>query len=120
MRTPRTTKEQSSSLFFNPKRFERAVDCANEYGMCDVNELGKLADELDKFQENCFFEKDPNSCKKEAGDRIDLAELLRLQSELQLRTDYLKNANLFASDVKIEQEKQERDNLMTNLRDADW
>ena len=48
-------------------------------------------------------------CDKELEDRQDLAELLRLQSELVLRTDYLKNANLFASDVQSEHDQSERD-----------
>ena len=35
---------QDSSLHYYPQEFERAVECANEYGLCDFDELGRLAD----------------------------------------------------------------------------
>ena len=31
------------SLNYHPETFERAVDCANNYGMCNVDELLNLA-----------------------------------------------------------------------------
>jgi hypothetical protein len=31
-------------LHFYPKEFERAIQCAEKYGVCDVDELLKLAD----------------------------------------------------------------------------
>ena len=67
----------------------------------------------------CFFEENSMLCDKELSDRGDLAELLRLQSELLLRTDYLKNANLFASDVQSEHDQYERDTLIEKVFQAD-
>jgi hypothetical protein len=32
-----------SALNYHPETFERAVDCASNYGMCDVDELLNLA-----------------------------------------------------------------------------
>ncbi len=34
----------ATSLFYHPATFERAVDCAQNYGMCDVDELLNLAE----------------------------------------------------------------------------
>ncbi len=75
--------------------------------------------ELQDFNETCFFEENSMLCDKELSDRGDLAELLRLQSELLLRTDYLKNANLFASDVQSEHDQYERDTLIEKVFQAD-
>ena len=41
---------------------------------------------------------------KEVQDRKDVADVLRLQSELRLRMNYLEDANLFAGDVHKETE----------------
>lgn len=35
---------RSTALFYHPATFERAVDCAQNYGMCDVDELLNLAE----------------------------------------------------------------------------
>jgi hypothetical protein len=37
------TRTFKVSLKFHPATFERAVDCASNYGMCDVDELLNLA-----------------------------------------------------------------------------
>lgn len=34
---------RSTKLHFHPEKFNRAVDCANNYGLCDVDELLNLA-----------------------------------------------------------------------------
>ena len=39
-----TKSTQHSSLYYYPQKFDRAVECANEYGLCDFDELGQLAD----------------------------------------------------------------------------
>lgn len=78
--------------------FDRAVFCADEPSLCDVDEMFLLADELEKYQ-GCFFE-GGDDCEKEKMDRLDVAGLLRLEAEVQLRHDYLENANLFKEDVQ--------------------
>ena len=65
--------------------FYRAVECA-ESTKFDMDELDRLATELEKF-EGCNFEDDeaPALCDKEIQDRLDVAQILRLKIELQLR-----------------------------------
>lgn len=41
--------------------------------------------------------------------------MLRLQSELKLRSEYLKNANLFAEDVKVEHDEHDRDEFVEKI-----
>lgn len=42
--------------------FDRAVECSKTIGLCDVDELWKLADELEAFQEyECFYENKKDS-----------------------------------------------------------
>ncbi len=83
--------------------FERAVDCAEKFGACDIEHMEYLANELEEFNGNYFEkaegEKSAFMMEKEVSDRRDVAEVLRLQSELRLRMDYLEGANLFAQDV---------------------
>lgn len=67
--------------------------------------------ELVQF-EGCIFEEDPEACKKEELDRHDVADILRLQSELKLRQNYLKHANLFTDDVTKARLVRERDELL--------
>lgn len=61
--------------------------------------------DLDEFSGN-FFEHggDKELLEKEVQDRKDVADVLRLQSELRLRMSYLEDANLFADDVHKETE----------------
>mmetsp|Transcript_34261 Transcript_34261/g.50372 ORF Transcript_34261/g.50372 Transcript_34261/m.50372 type:complete len:151 (-) Transcript_34261:253-705(-) len=94
-----------STLFNSPETFYRAVECA-ENGLCEVDELLSLADDLDQLNE-CVYEEGEGACEKEIQDRHDVAEILRMRSELRLRTEYLKNANLFVDDVHREQHLQE-------------
>lgn len=64
-----------------------------------------LKPELEEFNGN-FFEHGMNKdvLDKEVQDRKDVADVLRLQSELRLRMNYLEDANLFAGDVHKETE----------------
>lgn len=88
----------------------RAVDCASHFGRCDVTELHDLADKVEAGSDECVFQGDTKTlCDKEIEDRKDVAELLRLQAELQLGMDYLEKANLFAHDVMDEHDLRERD-----------
>jgi hypothetical protein len=97
--------------------FERAVKCSENYGLCDVDELLELADQLDSYK-GSFFEYEPFAQEKEIKDREDVADILRLEAELALRQDYLHNANLFKEDVEKAKKMESRDELLdTNLMD---
>jgi hypothetical protein len=50
----------------------------------DLDELDRLATALEQV-EGCQFEEEGGLCEKEIQDRLDVAEVLRLQIELQLR-----------------------------------
>jgi hypothetical protein len=51
----------------------------------DLDELDRLATALEQV-EGCQFEEEGGGlCEKEIQDRLDVAEVLRLQIELQLR-----------------------------------
>lgn len=50
----------------------------------DLEELDRLATALEQV-DGCQFEEEANLCDKEIQDRLDVAEVLRLQIELQLR-----------------------------------
>ena len=63
--------------------FFRAVECA-EGARCTLDELDKLATELESV-DGCKFEEGQEACDKEVLDRIDVASILRLRIELQLR-----------------------------------
>lgn len=73
--------------------FYQAVQMA-EKGQQDLNldEMDRLATELEKFK-GCAYEtgnpeetiSDLSLCEKEIQDRLDVAEILRMQIELQLR-----------------------------------
>ena len=94
----------------------RAVDCASKFGICDVTELHELADKVEAGSDECTFEGNSKElCDKEIQDRKDVAELLRLQAELQLGMDYLEKANLFAHDVMDEHDIREREMEMEIL-----
>uniref|UniRef100_A0A7S4JFN5 Uncharacterized protein n=1 Tax=Odontella aurita TaxID=265563 RepID=A0A7S4JFN5_9STRA len=82
--------------------FERAVECAENFGYCNLDELENLAGELEAFQGSFFEHGEEVMEQKEVGDRKDVAEVLKMQSELRLRMDYLENANVFADDVHNE------------------
>ena len=104
--SPTTMKARLHSVLFQTphyphQQFHRAVDCAQDPSLCNVDEMLQLADELEKYDQ-CFFESemDPVACEKEKMDRMDVADLLRLEAEVVLRGDYLYNANLFAEDVE--------------------
>eukprot|EP01083_Nonionella_stella_P098382 276625_1 len=86
--------------------FERAVECAERFGSCDLDHMEFLARELEECT-GAYFEPtadhemhNPASMmQKEVTDRKDVAEILRMQSQLRLRMEYLNGANLFAADV---------------------
>mmetsp|Transcript_22210 Transcript_22210/g.32719 ORF Transcript_22210/g.32719 Transcript_22210/m.32719 type:complete len:111 (+) Transcript_22210:1-333(+) len=67
-------------LYYTQEKFERAVDCAEHYGLCNLEELEHLAKDLEDLQGKTFFEGDRNS---EIRGRKDLRETLLLQRELK-------------------------------------
>jgi len=60
---------------------DRAVDCANNFGMCDVDEILDLSDELDAYT-GCFVEDGPEACENEIDERKHLADALLVQGEI--------------------------------------
>ena len=58
---------QTSALRFYPEQFDRARECATNYGTCDLEELEYLADQLEAFQ----------SSEDGGGFRIEIAMLIR-------------------------------------------
>jgi len=82
------TASTTSKTETEDETFYRAVQLA-ERGRrndLDLDELDRLATELEQVQ-GCKYEPgdDDFLCDKEIQDRIDVAEILRLQIELQLR-----------------------------------
>jgi len=59
---------------------DRAMDCANNFGMCDIEEVLDLSDELDAYM-GCFVEDGPEACENEIGERQGLANALLMQGE---------------------------------------
>ena len=100
-----------SALWSFPERFGRAVQCSEQYGLCNVDELLALAEELESYH-GSFFEDDVDLREKEIKDRNDVADILRLEAELELRHDYLRNANLFKADVEEAVAQNERDEYL--------
>ena len=93
-----------------PPEFHRAIECAkdHEQGMCDVEELLRLADELEQYDgcmidwkvdmtNNSSVEAD---CEKEMMDRLDIADLLRTEGELLERRSTMEFSNLFKEEVE--------------------
>mmetsp|Transcript_12594 Transcript_12594/g.30737 ORF Transcript_12594/g.30737 Transcript_12594/m.30737 type:complete len:141 (+) Transcript_12594:137-559(+) len=107
----------TTALCYHSTAFDRAVDCANRYGMCDVDELLQLSEELEKFQ-GCFYETDAETCTKEIDDRKDLADALLMQGELRERNHYVQEGNLFAYDVKADSDMHDRDDFFDRIAPA--
>lgn len=75
--------------------YDRAADCANNFGMCDIDELLDLSEELDEYL-GCFVEDGPEACEKEIDDRQDLSEALLVQGEMREHQRYVQDGNIFA------------------------
>lgn len=93
----------------------RAVKAVKTFGLCDADELYTLADKVDAGADSCMFEVGQELCDKEIEDRKDVAEVLRMQAELQLRMDAIQGSSLFASDVEDESLILQRDELLEFL-----
>ena len=96
---------------------DRAVECATNFGLCNVQTLYSLADKVDAGADSCFFENEHDFwlCEKEIADRHDVAEVLRLQAELQLRMEAVEMSSLFANDVKEEHNRRAREDMIDIL-----
>uniref|UniRef100_A0A7S4JYT4 Uncharacterized protein n=1 Tax=Odontella aurita TaxID=265563 RepID=A0A7S4JYT4_9STRA len=73
-----------SALFVSTETLYQAVECAENRNKHDIEELEKLAAELEGAKE-CNFEIGDELCQKEIQDRLDVAEILRLKIEMELR-----------------------------------
>ena len=83
----------------------------------DIAELDQWATELEQV-DDCLFEEPDNAemCQKEIQDRLEVAQIFRLEIELKLRLEYLKNhSNLFAEDVRKHHDKVEREKFKQAL-----
>ncbi|KAL7544173.1 hypothetical protein ACHAWF_007554 [Thalassiosira exigua] len=61
----------TTKLNFRPETYERALDCANNYGICGIDELLDLSEELDEYL-GCYVEDGPEACEKEIDVRIEI------------------------------------------------
>ena len=95
----------------------QAVKAATHFGMCDSDKLHELADKVEQGADTCVFEveTDQELCQKEIDDRIDVAQVLRLQAELQLRMEAIEGSSLFAGDILDEDAIRQRDDLLDLL-----
>lgn len=108
-----TSTDEDTVTYFED--LDRAVKCATEFGLCNVETLHRLADKVESGSDSCVFEVDAELCQKETDDRVDVAEVLRLQAELQLRMEAIELSSLFAADVKDEHDIREREDFMDIL-----
>jgi hypothetical protein len=106
-------EDQQTITYFED--LERAVECATKFGLCDVDTLLALADKVEAGADSCLFEVEEALCEKEINDRKEVAEVLRLQSELQLRMDAIEKSSLFAADVKDEHDIRDREEFIELL-----
>ena len=101
--------------------FYRAVEIADSIrasnSKINIEELDQWATELEQVTD-CPFEDaaDANKCQQEIQDRLEVAQIFRLEIELKLRLEYLKDrANLFAEDVRKNHDKVEREKFKQAL-----
>jgi hypothetical protein len=121
----RSKKVYSTSLFSVEENvvtyfddLELACKAATEFWLCKPNKLAELADKVDAGADSCVFAIEGDElCEKEIQDRKDVAEVLRLQMELQLRMEAVQGSSLFASDVLEEAMIQQRDALLEVLEE---
>jgi hypothetical protein len=103
-----------TALHYYPKTFERAIECGENFGRCDVDELLKLADELESYDE-VYFEESLQDGDVELRDRQELVDVLRMEAELKQRQDHLKGSNLFVHDVEEAHDMKERDEYVEEI-----
>jgi len=98
---PDTYDHPSASTFTpepEPQTYDRALDCANNFGLCNIDELLDLSEELDEYL-GCYVEHGPEACENEINDRQDLAEALLVQGEMMEHNRYVQEGNVFPQDA---------------------
>jgi hypothetical protein len=86
-----------------------AIDCASQFGTCDIETLEKLADKV-RAGDGCTFEtENTEACDQERVDRQRLAEMLHLQAQLRQQMDDLEVTNAFVRYVRDENNIRDRD-----------
>mmetsp|Transcript_24268 Transcript_24268/g.41529 ORF Transcript_24268/g.41529 Transcript_24268/m.41529 type:complete len:100 (-) Transcript_24268:492-791(-) len=61
-------RSSTTRLNYNPETYDRALDCANNFGLCGIDELLDLSEELDEYL-GCYVEHGPEECEKEIDVR---------------------------------------------------
>eukprot|EP00977_Amphora_coffeiformis_P030244 scaffold45609_cov214-Amphora_coffeaeformis.AAC.1 len=96
-------EESSSSHYYDPNQddLQRSIECATTTGLCPDDELIRLAELLESYDECLGSSSDADDdCEQERVDRQDVADILRADAALQLRLVYLNNANAFKERVE--------------------
>ena len=115
-----STKEETETVTYFDDLVD-AVRASTTFGLYDSDELHALADKVEAGASTCIFEvegtdaEDGFLCQKEIDDRMDVAEVLRMQAELQLRMEAIRGSSLFAADCLAEDAIRQRDELMDYL-----
>eukprot|EP00584_Thalassiosira_punctigera_P020174 CAMPEP_0172549518 /NCGR_PEP_ID=MMETSP1067-20121228/18578_1 /TAXON_ID=265564 ORGANISM="Thalassiosira punctigera, Strain Tpunct2005C2" /NCGR_SAMPLE_ID=MMETSP1067 /ASSEMBLY_ACC=CAM_ASM_000444 /LENGTH=154 /DNA_ID=CAMNT_0013336911 /DNA_START=82 /DNA_END=546 /DNA_ORIENTATION=- len=95
-------RSSATKLNYNRETYGRAVDCANNFGMCSIDELLDLSEELDEFL-GCYVEHHPEACEEEIDDRQELSEALLVQGEMMEHEKYIQAGNnIFPYDAAAE------------------
>mmetsp|Transcript_24269 Transcript_24269/g.41530 ORF Transcript_24269/g.41530 Transcript_24269/m.41530 type:complete len:142 (-) Transcript_24269:244-669(-) len=94
-------RSSTTRLNYNPETYDRALDCANNFGLCGIDELLDLSEELDEYL-GCYVEHGPEECEKEIDERQDLSEALLVQGEMLEHDIYIQQGNFFNPDEIIE------------------
>ena len=45
--------------------YDHALDCANNFGMCEIDELLNLSEGLNECADGCYIEDGPEACEDE-------------------------------------------------------
>jgi hypothetical protein len=111
-----SNEEKSTYGWAYPPQFHRAVECVKTQGLCHVEELLVLADELEQYEDSCLWQVPVNGdstegtdddCETEFMDRLDIADLLRAESEMiQRRETALEFSNLFREKIEQDEDQQ--------------
>ena len=107
--TQENPSSDNSNKWSYPPEFHRAIECAKDEGLCGVDELLRLADELEQYT-GCMVDWEVDmtkeseavgdDCEKEMMDRLDIADLLRTEGEMVGRRDTIEFSNLFKEKVE--------------------
>ena len=109
-----TSNEDTVTTYFDD--LVDAVKASTTFGLYGPDKLHELADKVDAGASSCIFEVEGNTlCEKEIQDRKDVAEVLRMQAELQLRMQAIEGSSLFVDDCLAEDAIRQRDDLMELL-----